>query len=187
MPNLDMNSLSLGELQVSSKGAKQVPLSCGDKPLVWQPGPLRVQWQPKAFNDPGASRVAICFVSNETVEAYLQQLDAWVTKVMSGASKNYFGQDLSPQQIAERYTPAVKLSQKGYCHLRAKMNLTGRNAVRCWEAETKVPRKMPDDWTICEVSPCFEIKGVWIMSKDFGLLIEMTDALISESFNVCPF
>ena len=187
MPTLEMNSLSLGELQVSSKGAKQVPLFCSDKPLQWRPGPLKVQWQPKAFNGPDASRVAICFASNESVEAYLQQLDAWVVKVVSDASRKYFGQDLSPTQIAERYSPAVKVSQKGYSHLRAKMNLTGRNGVKCWDAESKQQRKMPDDWTMCEVSPCLEIKGLWIMNKDFGLLIEMTDALISESFTVCPF
>jgi hypothetical protein len=67
------------------------------------------------------------------------------------------------------------------------MNLTGRNGVRCWDAESKVPRKMPDDWTICEVTPCFEIKGVWIMNKDFGLLLECADVLVSEYMAACPF
>jgi hypothetical protein len=40
---------------------------------------------------------------------------------------------------------------------------------------------------MCEVQPCLIIKGLWVMSKDFGLLIEMADALVSESSQLCPF
>ena len=187
MPSPETSTLSLGELQVSSKGAKQIQLFSRDAPLVWRPGPLRVQWQPKAFNDPEASRVAICFQSNEEVEAYLQALDTWVIKTLALASKKYFGQELSESQLKERYTPAIKVSSKGYAHLRAKMNLVGRSSVRCWDTETRLQRKSPEDWTTCEVQPSLEIKGVWLMNKDFGLLLEMTDALISETSNLCPF
>ena len=183
---LQMNSLSLGELVVSGKGAKQIPLQSHDEPLVWRPGPLRVQWEPKAFNDPEASRVAICFQSTDAVQNYLQQLEAWVLKTLASDPRRYFGQDLTQAQLEERYNPAIKVSQKGYTHLRAKMNLAGRNGVKCWD-ENKKARKLPDDWTYCEVEPSFVIKGVWVMNKDFGLLIEMTDALISESSTLCPF
>ena len=187
MPTLETNTLSLGELQISSKGAKQIQLFSRDAPLVFRPGALRVQWQPKAFNDPDASRVAICFQSNEEVESYLQALDSWVIKTLALASKKYFGQDLSESQLKERYTPAIKVSQKGYAHLRAKMNLAGRNGIKCWDAESRLQRKTPEDWTTCEVQPSLEIKGIWLMNKDFGLLIEMTDALISETSTLCPF
>ena len=187
MPTLETNTLSLNELQISGKGAKQVLLYSRDAALVWKPGPLRVQWQPKAFNDPDASRVAICFQSNEEVESYLQALDTWVIKTLALAPRKYFGQDLTESQIKERYTPALKTSQKGYVHLRAKMNLAGRNGVRCWDAESRLQRKAPEDWTVCEVQPSLEIKGLWLMSKDFGLLLEMTDCLINETSTLCPF
>jgi hypothetical protein len=58
--------------------------------------------------------------------------------------------------------------------------------VKCWDLDKK-PRPPPDDWTLCEVQPCIQIKGLWVMSKDFGLLIEMADALVSESSQLCPF
>jgi len=187
MPTLETSVLSLGELQVSGKGAKQVPLFCQDGPLVYRPGHLNVQWQPKAFNDPEASRVAICFRSTPEVETYFSQLDEWVLKAMASTPRRYFGQDLTPDQIKERYNPAIKVSQKGYAHLRAKMNIAGRNAVRCWNEADRKARPLPDDWTMCEVQPCLEVKGLWVMNKDFGLLIEMTNALIGDTSSLCPF
>ena len=87
---LETSSLSLGELQISSKGAKQIPLHSSGEPLTWRPGPLRVQWEPKAFNDPDASRVAICFQSTDAVANYMQQLEGWVLKTLAPAPKRYF-------------------------------------------------------------------------------------------------
>ena len=66
------------------------------------------------------------------------------------------------------------------------MNLSGKSQVKRWDQDKK-PRPPPEDWTLCDVQPCLQIKGIWVMSKDFGLLIEMTDALVSESSQLCPF
>ena len=170
MPPLETSRLSIGELVVSQKGAKQVPILFCDQPLTWRPGPLSVLWQPKAFNDPDASRVAVCFTSTPEVEAYLSALDAWVLTAVAAAPRKYFGQDLTIDQIKERYTPALKTTSKGYTHLRAKMNTSGKSAVRCWDMLTRAKTSHPEDWTNCEVQPCFQIKGLWIMSRDFGLL-----------------
>jgi hypothetical protein len=37
------------------------------------------------------------------------------------------------------------------------------------------------------VTPRFHIKGLWMMSRDWGLLIELTDALVTEYSAECPF
>ena len=187
MPPLETSRLSIGDLLVSSKGGKSVPIYDCEQPLVWKPGPLSVTWQPKAFNDPSATRVSICFNSNPEVEAYLSALDAWVLKAVAAAPRKYFGVDLTPEQVVERYTSSIKTTQRGYSHLRAKMNLSGKNAVRCWDAQTKARRQIPEEWLACEVQPSIEIKGIWIMNKDFGLLLECTDALVSEYMAACPF
>ena len=184
---LETSGLTLGEPTVSGKGSKQIPLKDRDGLLTWRPEALRVLWQPKAFNDPEAGRVPICFQTTPEVEAYMQTLDDWVLKALAADPRKYLGQDMTPEQLQERYASAMKTSSKGYLHLKAKMNLAGRAAVKCWDAETKKPRKAPEDWTVCEVKPCFEIRGLWQMGKDFGLLVELTDALISESAASCPF
>ena len=187
MPTFETKDLTLGDLQVSSKGAKQFPLNDREEPLLWKPGPLHVLWQPSAFKDPEASRVTICFSSTPEVESYLHDLESWVLKTVASAPKKFFGVDLTQSQVQEKYSPVVKVSQKGYAHIKAKMNIAGKNSVRCWDAETRAQKKQPEDWTMCEVQPSFHVKGVWVMNKDFGILIEMTDALTIERSNICPF
>ena len=58
--------------------------------------------------------------------------------------------------------------------------------MRCWD-EHKKPCPPPDDWTLYDVQPCLQIKGLWMMNKDVGLLIEMSDAQVGESSLMCPF
>ena len=120
---------------------------------------------------------------------YVRELEAWVLKQVSSSPQSYLGPNLgnsTPQQVHQMFTSALKTSEKGWSHLRTKMNLVGKSQVRCWD-ENRKPRPMPEDWTLCEVQPCLHIKGLWIMNKDFGLLIELADALVSESSQLCPF
>jgi hypothetical protein len=187
MPALEMTSLKLGEVALIGKGAKVAPLTCDGGTLKWTPGPLQILFQPKAFNDPAATRVSVCFKSTPHIEEYIEELEAWILKEVASNPQLYLGQALTEAQVGERFTSAIKTSDKGYKHLRAKMNIgTGKGAVKCWDSN-KMPRQPPDDWTLCEVQPCLQIKGLWVMSKDFGLLVEMADALVSESSLSCPF
>ena len=189
MPSIEVSSLKLGELQVSSKGTKQVPITQNGEVLKWTPGPLQVLFHPKAYNNPNASRVSVCFKSTPEVETYVRELEAWVLKQVSSSPQLYLGPHLgncTPQQVHQMFTSALKTSEKGWSHLRTKMNLAGKSQVRCWD-ESRKPRPAPEDWTLCEVQPCLHIKGLWIMNKEFGLLIELADALVSESSQLCPF
>jgi hypothetical protein len=186
MACIEMASLKLGEITLLGKGAKVTPLTSNGGILKWTPGPLQILFQPKAFNDPTATRVSVCFKSTSEIEDYIEQLEAWILKEVSSNPQMYLGQACSEAQVRERFTSALKTSEKGCKHLRAKMNLAGKGQVRVWD-ENRRPRQAPEDWTMCEVQPCLIIKGLWVMSKDFGLLIEMADALVSESSQLCPF
>ena len=185
MPIAEM-TLKLGELTLTGKGAKMVPLTSGGDILKWTPGPLQILFQPKAYQDPTASRVSVCFKSTAEVEAYVQELESWILKEVTQNPAIYLGQAYSEDKILGMFTSAIKTSEKGYKHLRAKMNLAGKGQVKVW-GEDKKPRQAPDDWTTCEVHPCLHVKGLWVMSKDFGVLIEMHDAMVSESSQLCPF
>ena len=183
---LETSALKLGELTLIGKGAKITPLTSKGDTLKWTLGPSQILFQPKAYNDPTASRVSVCFRSTGEIEEYVHELEAWILKEVSSNPQMYLGQTCSEAQVRERFTSALKTSEKGYTHLRAKMNLAGKGQVKCWD-EDKKPRPPPEDWTTCEVRPCLHIKGLWVMSKDFGLLIEMPDAMVSESSQLCPF
>ena len=134
---LEVNSLSLGDLTVTGKGTKQIPLRCKDGLLKLQPGPSRVLWQPQAFNDPTATRVPICFEASPEVEDYINRLDDWVIKALAADSLRYFGSPLSVEQVREKYTSSLKTNQKGYRHLKAKMNIAGRASARFWSPDAK--------------------------------------------------
>ena len=65
---IDTSALRIGELFVNAKGAKSIPISLPTgKPVIWQPGPHRVLFEPSAYNDPTAIRVNIAFQPNPRV------------------------------------------------------------------------------------------------------------------------
>jgi hypothetical protein len=188
MPPLETRDLKLGELTLIGKGAKVAPLTTSNAgPVKWMPGRLQMLFQPKAFNDPAASRVSACFRTTPGVEEYISELESWIIQEVASNPQMYLGQACSEAKVREMFTSALKTSEKGYTHLRVKMNLAGKGAVKCWDENNRLPRPFPEDWTLCEVSPFLQIKGIWVMNRDFGLLIEMTDALLTESSQLCPF
>ena len=184
---LEVTSLSLGDLTVTGKGTKQIPLRCKDGLLKFQPGPSRVMWQPQAYNDPTATRVPICFEATPEVEDYFNTLDEWAIKALAADSQRLFGNTVTVDQMREKYTSALKTSQKGYRHLKAKMNIAGRGCARFWSPGSNKPGPPPEDWTNCVVEPILEIRGVWFLGKEVGLLVELTDALVTENSVACPF
>jgi hypothetical protein len=185
--SLEVNSLSLGDLTTTGKGTKQIPLRCKDGLLKFQPGPLRVLWQPQAYNDPTATRVPICFEATPEVEDYFNTLDEWMIKALAAGSQSYFGNTLTADQVRDKYTSSLKTSQKGYKHLKAKMNIAGRASARFWSLGANKPGPPPEDWTNCTVEPILEIRGLWFLGKEMGLLVELTDALVTENSVTCPF
>jgi hypothetical protein len=186
MSTLETSALKLGDLQLTGKGAKHIPITRNNEALKWNPGPSQILFHPKAYNDPSASRVSVCFRSTPEIEAYVTKLEEWILNAVSSNPSAYLGQCYSEDKVREMFTSALKTSDKGYTHLRAKMNIAGKGQVKCWDV-AKMPRPAPEDWTTCEVQPCLQVKGLWVMSKDFGVIIEMTDALVNESSQLCPF
>ena len=182
-----MNSLSLGDLTTTGKGAKQIPLRCKDGLLKFQPGPLRVLWQPQAYNEPTATRVSICFEATREMEDYMHTLDEWVIKALSADFQRLFGTTVNVDQMREKYTSSLKTSQKVYKHMKAKVSIAGRGIARFWSPGANKPGPPPEDWTNCVVEPIMEIRGVWFLGKEVGLLVELTDALVTENSVAYPF
>ena len=124
MPPIEFSKLKLGELQLQAKGAKHIPLFYnGEQQFKWHPGALQMLWQPKTFNDPTATRVSICFQTTPEVENYIRVLETWVLDQVKANPQMYLGHALTPDKVEAMFTSALKTSEKGYTHLRAKMNL----------------------------------------------------------------
>ena len=182
----DEKTLAFGDVSLSLKGARSCPLT-GD--TVWNLGEgssARCCWEPKSFDGTDQNRVSINFSSTPESEADLQRLEKWVLDAVSQNPKKFFDKDLTPAQVSERFVSSLKVSAKGYKSIRAKMNFAGRNAVNYWTS-AKAPRGPPEDWLSDTLQPRLVARGLWFMARDFGVLLEMTDCLVSDGAAVCPF
>ncbi len=180
--------LKLGDLTVSSKGAKAIPVSTKTgQPLIWMHAEsLSPCYQPSAYNDPDASRVNLCLQMTPSLAEQLKSFDTALIAAIAADSKKYFGQALSVDEVKNRMQPSVKISDKGYDHWRVKMNLSGRGKVQCFGMDKNV-RALPENWLVVTARPRVQLKSIWIMSKEIGVTYEVVACQIDESVQECPF
>jgi hypothetical protein len=186
--SVDVSSLAFAPLFTTAKGAKQLPALFKDgEPVAWQPDDyMEIPFEPSAFGDPEAIRVTLCVTPSESLTSTLEAMDAWCIGTLI-ANPALLGIALTPEQVRERYSSSLKISEKGYTTVRAKMNRSGRYALQCYDSELE-KRPHPETWRGCSIRPRLVFKGLWVMGKDFGCLLECTHALIKETKDdACPF
>ena len=188
MTSIDIPNLAFSPLITTAKGAKQLPaLYKNGDPVAWHAERfMEVPFEPSAFGDPDASRVTLCINPSDVLTAQIKELDAWCIDTLI-STPNLLGGDLSHDQIRDRYVSSLKTSDKGYTTLRAKMNKSGRFALQCYDME-KEKRLQPDTWRGCSIRPRIVWKGLWVMGKDMGALLEISHCIVEESGGEeCPF
>ena len=186
--NIAVANLAFAPLFTTAKGAKQLPvLYTNGDPVSWQPEQfMEVPFEPSAFGDPEASRVTLCFTPSEALSAQISEVDAWCIETII-STPGLLGVVLTPEQVKERYASSLKTSEKGYQTLRTKMNKSGRYALQCYDTE-KEKRSQPDTWRGCSIRPRLVFKGLWVMGKDFGSIIECTHCIVQQGAgDDCPF
>ena len=158
--NIDLKNLKLGDLIISAKGVKTIPLTTLDsKPVIWQPSEcLTPCFEPSAFNDPEASRVNLSLTPSDSIEKHLKAVDVLLASSLAVESQKYFGQVLTIQQVTERMQPSIRVSDKGHHSLRLKMNISGRAKVQCYDEE-KTARDLPTAWLDVSLRPRILVKG----------------------------
>jgi hypothetical protein len=187
MSNVDISAIKLGQLQISSKGAKQVPLLLDDdKSIFMQLGPLSTLFEPSAFGDANATRVNLVLSTNTDVEERLQELDAHIVKLLLPETQKLFGAALSEAQLLDRMQPSIRTSDKGYKSCKMKMNLSGRNAVQIFGMD-KSRRDAPESWVGSNVIARVQVKSVWLMNKEWGVLYEAPAVQVECPVADCPF
>ena len=185
---IDTSRLVLQDPVTSQKGARQIPLANRDgSPVVWQPAAMQCLWQPSAYNDETATRLNLSLSPGPEAVASLEALDAWLVNALGLASSKCLGTQMSTEEVRSRYQSALKCHEaSGTRYLRVKVNTTGKAAVRCWDT-MRQPRPLPESWTSCSVTARIVVKGIWLMGKDFGLTLDLKDALLDEQPTECPF
>jgi hypothetical protein len=187
MTSFDTSAICLGDVQVSTKGAKSAPLSfIGGKSIFLHASDLTPLFEPSAFNDASATRVNLCLSTNDTVESTLNQIDAHVIALLVPASQKMFGSLLSEAQVRERMQPSLRLSDKGFTSWRMKMNASGRNGVQIFDID-KRQTSPPDTWVGANLSVRVLVRNVWFMSKEWGIIYEAQAIQVEPRSVECPF
>ncbi|OLP76162.1 hypothetical protein AK812_SmicGene43938 [Symbiodinium microadriaticum] len=98
----------------------------------------------------------------------------------SMADPKLFGRMLTTQDTEGRFVSCLKTSTRGNSFIKLKVCL---DRVRLWDAQGQ-PLHEPGDLTNreCKVRP--ELRQVWMMSGQCGLLIEVTDLMLREEENM---
>ena len=188
-PIIDTTNLAFGQVTTTAKGAKTLPAlyKCGT-PITWQIlDPMEVPFEPSAYNDPEgvANRVTLCLTPGSDVCQNIAALEEWCIHTI-GQNPTMIGVQLTPEQVKERYVSCLKVSEK-YTSLRTKMNRSGRYALQAYTPD-KVKREHPASWRGCTVQPQITFKGLYIMGREFGAVLETTHVILHEGKgDECPF
>jgi hypothetical protein len=186
---INTSSLAFSTILTNAEGAKQLPSLYKDgEPVIWQPNEyVEIPFEPSAFNDETANRVTLCVSPSAAMIEAVNALDAWCIDTLVKNVTSLLGIQLTPDQIRDRYMSSLKTSEKGYTTFRMKMK-SGRYALQCYTPD-KEKRDHPEDWRGTKISCRVIFKGLWVMGKDFGCLMECTHALVQEGGcnDECPF
>ena len=167
--NIDLKGLEFGEVIISGKGGKSVPITSSGQPLIWTPAPQVVQFEPSSFSGEDVSRVNLVCKADDDVIEQLTALDDAIIGLASLHSLKLFNTTLSESEVRARYNSSLKTSEKGYgSTFKTKVNLKGLNSLKCWDLN-KNTRPQPDSWVGCKVQPRISVKSLWLMSKEFGV------------------
>ncbi len=188
---LDTSSWHLRDPQISARGAKSCPVqnAKGEKvffTLGSKSQPLSTPFGATSFNDEATTRKTIEFNLSPEQEDFFQRFDEWAVGYLSEHSERLFRKKLSPDQVREGYRSPVTKKAGYRGHLRCKINSTGVTMVRCWSTDDK-RRDMPVDLRTIEMVPRINVSHLWMMSREYGWVMQVNDLMICEGEELCPF
>ena len=127
------------------------------------------------------------FQPNESICETIAKIEEWCIATLSKNPTTLLGVQMTEAQVRERYVSCIKTSDKGWRSLRMKMNRSGRYALQCF-TPGKEKREHPENWREGTARPRIMFKGLWLMGREYGALLECTHAIIPEGGgDECPF
>ena len=102
-------------------------------------------------------------------------------------SQSLFGEQLTEEQLQERYKPISKKTGEYPRQLKTKLNTEGYYAVRYWDSERK-RADAPGDHIGLMFNAVIRLRALWASSEAWGLVCDATDLQLLETAQVeCPF
>jgi hypothetical protein len=189
----DLKEWHLKDPIVSQRGAKSCPLECRQSSVTLSVGtidcPVSSPFGASTYgNDEQTTRKTLELSLEAQQLPQWEAITQWALRYIESHSERLFKKKLTAAQVLENFKPPFKQSGDYKPLLRTKINLSGPRAVRCWDASgAQVP--VPDDLRGVPLSAKVRLDRLWIMSKEYGLVLEVTDLQLHEAPGaaVCPF
>ena len=187
MPKLsetNFDAWQLGEVQTSSKGVRSASLTADGRPiflqLTPQAEPLTTPFGASSFNNEETNRKTLDFRVTPELEEFLHRLDAWACLYLADNSERLF------KGRVPEYRPCLQKKGDYTPTVRCKLNVAGQKACRFW-SERCEKIEMPADLPECGLVPRVHAKSLYVMGREVGLVLEVTDLLCVLPTETCPF
>ena len=182
-------AIKLGDLVTNAKGGstsrfprRRAGQLCGSATGSGSCGTPRT-----AYNGEDARRLPLCLEPNQAAATELAGFEKALVAQLAARSQTdpkLFGRMLTTQDTESRFVSCLKTSTRGNSFIKLKVCL---DQVRLWDAQGQSLPEMGDlSNRECKVRA--ELKQVWMMSGQCGLLVEVTDLMLKEEEpQRCPF
>ena len=124
---------------------------------------------------PGDNRLTLDLAVNTEAREFAEQLDKFVLDTVSANPTAFFKKAHTYEEVKEMYKPTIHEHERCPPTIRTKMDQT---TVRCWDKDN-TPMEAPDDWRQANLTVQISVKGLWFMSNQFGVTLEVKDAQIT--------
>ena len=192
--SMDPTSWIVRDAVISSRGAKSCPVEYAkhDKgtdgkihlAIGSREKPTTTPFGATTFDGQEAAQRTIEFnLSDDEVEQF-QGVTAWLKEYLAEHSLRIFKREMSQEQVSDSLRSPVTQKGSFQPHLRCKIRPA---SVRTWDANNK-PVALPNDLRGYKLVARLTIDRLWIMSRECGLVLQVTDLMVLPSEEtVCPF
>ena len=158
--------IELGDLLTNSKGGRFLPLRGADgAPPSWlSPEWLKIIWHPAAYGDQEARRVNVCFEPDAAAADFFAGLERELVDRL--AAKSAHEPKILNKALAR---PEIEARTAGQLLPQGEAELGGQ------------PLESPGDLAGRLAKVRVELRQVWLMSPQCGLLLEVTDLQLREA------
>jgi hypothetical protein len=148
--------------------------------------PVRSPFGASSYGDEASTRKTLEFTLTDEQRTEWEQVAAWARRYLLEHSERLFKKKLTEASLQENFRPPA--TQKGDYRplLRCKITTSGLNACRVWDQQGKRV-DLPEDLRNVPVAAKLAVERVWMMSKEMGLVLTVTDLQLCSDPATCPF
>ena len=185
----------IADPQISTRGAKYALIESdklhGDGKIRMTIGtkdnPSTSPFGVSTYNNDDATRKNIEFIVTPEEEAKVNSMYMWAIEQLAAKPEKFFKKQITKNEIIDLFKHPIIRKGDYPPKFKCKLDTTGKNAVRCWDAQNQ-RCELPSDLRGYKLIPRICFNHCWFMSKELGFVCLCTDLQILEcECQTCPF